>query len=159
MFLFEVIYSHLLLSVTSCSWDPCHSYLPIKVSAFVNFLWSRLLQAAIGGFSSFFPDYKERITRHEAAHFLGNFRNLDEKSFRSRHQFMKPVDTNIHSPTLTDSEVLTTPKHMNLQAPSIILPRLSLIKTRLSCCSCILARPAYPRIFIGHRKRECQSHW
>ncbi|XP_017623078.1 uncharacterized protein LOC108467088 isoform X3 [Gossypium arboreum] len=29
-----------------------------------------LLQAAIGGFSSFFPDYQERIVRHEAAHFL-----------------------------------------------------------------------------------------
>ncbi|MQM05568.1 hypothetical protein Taro_038384 [Colocasia esculenta] len=29
-----------------------------------------LLQAAIGGFSSFFPDYQERITAHEAAHFL-----------------------------------------------------------------------------------------
>ncbi|KAL2521487.1 hypothetical protein Fot_25410 [Forsythia ovata] len=29
-----------------------------------------LLQAAIGGFSSFFPDYRERIARHEAAHFL-----------------------------------------------------------------------------------------
>ncbi|KAH6791337.1 transmembrane protein [Perilla frutescens var. frutescens] len=29
-----------------------------------------LLQAAIGGFSSFFPDYQERIARHEAAHFL-----------------------------------------------------------------------------------------
>ncbi|XAR73297.1 hypothetical protein NMG60_11007217 [Bertholletia excelsa] len=29
-----------------------------------------LLQAAISGFSSFFPDYQERIARHEAAHFL-----------------------------------------------------------------------------------------
>ncbi|PIN13806.1 hypothetical protein CDL12_13577 [Handroanthus impetiginosus] len=29
-----------------------------------------LLQAAIDGFSSFSPDYKERIARHEAAHFL-----------------------------------------------------------------------------------------
>ncbi|RVX21124.1 hypothetical protein CK203_001899 [Vitis vinifera] len=29
-----------------------------------------LLQVAIGGFSSFFPDYQERIARHEAAHFL-----------------------------------------------------------------------------------------
>ncbi|XVF15074.1 hypothetical protein REPUB_Repub09cG0118000 [Reevesia pubescens] len=29
-----------------------------------------LLQAAIGSFSSFFPDYQERIARHEAAHFL-----------------------------------------------------------------------------------------
>ncbi|KAK8652760.1 hypothetical protein V6N13_126785 [Hibiscus sabdariffa] len=29
-----------------------------------------LLQAAIGGFSTFFPDYQERISRHEAAHFL-----------------------------------------------------------------------------------------
>ncbi|GMN33489.1 hypothetical protein TIFTF001_004192 [Ficus carica] len=29
-----------------------------------------LLQAAINGFSSFFPDYQERIARHEAAHFL-----------------------------------------------------------------------------------------
>ncbi|PSS36728.1 ATP-dependent zinc metalloprotease [Actinidia chinensis var. chinensis] len=29
-----------------------------------------LLQAAIGGFSTFFPDYQERIARHEAAHFL-----------------------------------------------------------------------------------------
>ncbi|KAI0494683.1 hypothetical protein KFK09_024826 [Dendrobium nobile] len=29
-----------------------------------------LLQAAIVGFSSFFPDYQERIVRHEAAHFL-----------------------------------------------------------------------------------------
>ncbi|KAK3411583.1 hypothetical protein EUGRSUZ_I00323 [Eucalyptus grandis] len=30
-----------------------------------------LLQAAISGFSSVFPDYQERIARHEAAHFLG----------------------------------------------------------------------------------------
>ncbi|KAJ9541056.1 hypothetical protein OSB04_027562 [Centaurea solstitialis] len=29
-----------------------------------------LLQAAIGGFSIFFPDYQDRIARHEAAHFL-----------------------------------------------------------------------------------------
>ncbi|CAH9071260.1 unnamed protein product [Cuscuta epithymum] len=29
-----------------------------------------LLQVAIDGFSSFFPDYKDRITSHEAAHFL-----------------------------------------------------------------------------------------
>ncbi|CAI9758266.1 unnamed protein product [Fraxinus pennsylvanica] len=29
-----------------------------------------LLQAAIGGFSSVFPDYQDRIARHEAAHFL-----------------------------------------------------------------------------------------
>ncbi|GAV71426.1 hypothetical protein CFOL_v3_14920 [Cephalotus follicularis] len=29
-----------------------------------------LLQAAIGAFSSFFPDYQDRIARHEAAHFL-----------------------------------------------------------------------------------------
>ncbi|XP_052191400.1 uncharacterized protein LOC127800684 [Diospyros lotus] len=29
-----------------------------------------LLQAAISGFSAFFPDYQERIARHEAAHFL-----------------------------------------------------------------------------------------
>ncbi|XP_056696498.1 uncharacterized protein [Spinacia oleracea] len=29
-----------------------------------------LLQAAIGGFSVVFPDYQERISRHEAAHFL-----------------------------------------------------------------------------------------
>ncbi|XP_074565762.1 uncharacterized protein LOC141822223 [Curcuma longa] len=29
-----------------------------------------LLQAAIDGFSSFFPDYQERIARHESAHFL-----------------------------------------------------------------------------------------
>ncbi|KAL5992215.1 hypothetical protein ACLOJK_013130 [Asimina triloba] len=29
-----------------------------------------LLQAAITGFSSFFPDYQERIASHEAAHFL-----------------------------------------------------------------------------------------
>lgn len=29
-----------------------------------------LLQAGIGAFSSFFPDYQDRIVRHEAAHFL-----------------------------------------------------------------------------------------
>ncbi|CAL1380125.1 unnamed protein product [Linum trigynum] len=29
-----------------------------------------LLQVAINGFSSFFPDYQDRLTRHEAAHFL-----------------------------------------------------------------------------------------
>ncbi|KAF6149317.1 hypothetical protein GIB67_026173 [Kingdonia uniflora] len=29
-----------------------------------------LLQATIGGFSTFFPDYQDRIARHEAAHFL-----------------------------------------------------------------------------------------
>ncbi|KAK1256581.1 hypothetical protein QJS04_geneDACA024542 [Acorus gramineus] len=33
-------------------------------------IYFRLLQAAIGGFSSFFPDYQDRIARHEAAHFL-----------------------------------------------------------------------------------------
>ncbi|KAK4371404.1 hypothetical protein RND71_010879 [Anisodus tanguticus] len=32
-----------------------------------------LLQAAIDGFSSFFPDYQERIARHEAAHFLVSY--------------------------------------------------------------------------------------
>ncbi|KAB8097161.1 hypothetical protein EE612_025828, partial [Oryza sativa] len=31
-----------------------------------------LLQAAIGAFfNCFFPDYQERIARHEAAHFFG----------------------------------------------------------------------------------------
>uniref|UniRef100_A0A453D9X0 Uncharacterized protein n=1 Tax=Aegilops tauschii subsp. strangulata TaxID=200361 RepID=A0A453D9X0_AEGTS len=30
-----------------------------------------LLQVAIGSFSAVFPDYQERIARHEAAHFLG----------------------------------------------------------------------------------------
>ncbi|KAJ0097352.1 hypothetical protein Patl1_27573 [Pistacia atlantica] len=29
-----------------------------------------LLQAAIQGFSSFFPDYQQRVARHEAGHFL-----------------------------------------------------------------------------------------
>ncbi|MFS8018648.1 putative peptidase M41 [Helianthus anomalus] len=29
-----------------------------------------LLQVAIGAFSTFFPDYQDRIARHEAAHFL-----------------------------------------------------------------------------------------
>lgn len=29
-----------------------------------------LLQAGISGFSSFFPDYQDRIARHEASHFL-----------------------------------------------------------------------------------------
>ncbi|TYI89355.1 hypothetical protein E1A91_D03G050000v1 [Gossypium mustelinum] len=38
-----------------------------------------LLQAAIGGFSSFFPDYQERIARHEAAHFLKHVNLIDEK--------------------------------------------------------------------------------
>ncbi|KAK2981467.1 hypothetical protein RJ640_013015 [Escallonia rubra] len=32
-----------------------------------------LLQAAIGGFSTFFPDYQDRIARHEAAHFLVSY--------------------------------------------------------------------------------------
>lgn len=32
-----------------------------------------LLQAAINGFSSFFPDYQERIASHEAAHFLVSY--------------------------------------------------------------------------------------
>jgi hypothetical protein len=32
-----------------------------------------LLQAAIGSFSSAFPDYQERIARHEAAHFLSMY--------------------------------------------------------------------------------------
>ncbi|THG23840.1 hypothetical protein TEA_027995 [Camellia sinensis var. sinensis] len=36
-----------------------------------------LLQAAIGGFSSLFPDYQDRIARHEAAHFLDACAALD----------------------------------------------------------------------------------
>uniref|UniRef100_A0A2N9EKX2 Peptidase M41 domain-containing protein n=1 Tax=Fagus sylvatica TaxID=28930 RepID=A0A2N9EKX2_FAGSY len=36
----------------------------------LNTLESAIAKAAIGGFSSFFPDYQERITSHEAAHFL-----------------------------------------------------------------------------------------
>lgn len=43
--------------------DPC-----TKIYAFT--CYCRLLQAAISGFSSFFPDYQERTARHEAAHFL-----------------------------------------------------------------------------------------
>jgi hypothetical protein len=30
-----------------------------------------LLQAAIGAFLTVFPDYQDRVARHEAAHFLG----------------------------------------------------------------------------------------
>lgn len=36
----------------------------------------RLLQAAIQGLSSFFPDYQERVARHEAAHFLRTLPNI-----------------------------------------------------------------------------------
>lgn len=32
-----------------------------------------LLQAAISGFSTFFPDYQERLAAHEAAHFLVSY--------------------------------------------------------------------------------------
>lgn len=44
-----------------------------KLKVFPISMTYRLLQAAIGGFSTFFPDYRERIARHEAAHFLGIF--------------------------------------------------------------------------------------
>lgn len=37
---------------------------------YASAIYCRLLQAAISGFSSFFPDYQDRIARHEAAHFL-----------------------------------------------------------------------------------------
>jgi hypothetical protein len=46
----------------------------------------RLLQAAISGFSTFFPDYQERIAAHEAAHFLGTlekFKSFDSKGAMS----------------------------------------------------------------------------
>ncbi|XP_022844390.1 uncharacterized protein LOC111367637 isoform X3 [Olea europaea var. sylvestris] len=51
----------------------CNQRAMLPYPALSNLLHSmkiRLLQAAIGGFSSFFPDYQERIARHEAAHFL-----------------------------------------------------------------------------------------
>ncbi len=32
-----------------------------------------LLQVVIGKFSSVFPDYRERVLRHEAAHFLTGY--------------------------------------------------------------------------------------
>ncbi|CAN6567725.1 unnamed protein product [Malus baccata var. baccata] len=38
-----------------------------------------LLQAAISGFSSFFPDYQNRIASHEAAHFLEHVNLIDER--------------------------------------------------------------------------------
>lgn len=57
--------------------DSIHDLLP-ECSLLFFFLdqivWTniyRLLQAAIGGFSTIFPDYQDRIARHEAAHFLG----------------------------------------------------------------------------------------
>lgn len=43
--------------------------IPLLVLA-VGSISPGLLQAAIDGFSSFSPDYQERIARHEAAHFL-----------------------------------------------------------------------------------------
>lgn len=46
---------------------------------YIYWLYS-LLQAAIGGFSSIFPDYQERIARHEAAHFLGMHSSLHASS-------------------------------------------------------------------------------
>lgn len=42
-----------------------------RIRAKFCMLLCSLLQAAIGVFSTSFPDYQDRIARHEAAHFLG----------------------------------------------------------------------------------------
>nr|CAD1826864.1 unnamed protein product [Ananas comosus var. bracteatus] len=60
-------------SVRNDDWGFFVPYLLGSISLIVLAIGSispGLLQAAIGGFSSFFPDYQERIARHEAAHFL-----------------------------------------------------------------------------------------
>ncbi|KAM4117405.1 hypothetical protein ACJW30_02G121700 [Castanea mollissima] len=60
-------------SVRNDDWGFFVPYLIGSISLIVLAVGSTapgLLQAAIGGFSSFFPDYQERITSHEAAHFL-----------------------------------------------------------------------------------------
>ncbi|KAB2597305.1 hypothetical protein D8674_000225 [Pyrus ussuriensis x Pyrus communis] len=47
--------------------------------SFCILLHFRLLQAAISGFSSFFPDYQNRIASREAAHFLEHVNLIDER--------------------------------------------------------------------------------
>ncbi|WOL15500.1 hypothetical protein Cni_G24281 [Canna indica] len=76
-FLFTVVGSTSLLAVIAGQlpgdWGFFVPYLIGSISLIVLAIGSispGLLQAAIGGFSSFFPDYQERIARHEAAHFL-----------------------------------------------------------------------------------------
>ncbi|CAL9135375.1 unnamed protein product [Musa textilis] len=76
-FLFTVVGTTSLLAVIAGQlpgdWGFFVPYLIGSISLIVLAVGSispGLLQAAINGFSSFFPDYQERIARHEAAHFL-----------------------------------------------------------------------------------------
>lgn len=70
------------------NWNQCkmlticwksYFYDPYKIAAelwtHVDYTYHHcsLLQAAIGAFSTVFPDYQERFARHEAAHFLGTW--------------------------------------------------------------------------------------
>uniref|UniRef100_A0A0E0GKP7 Uncharacterized protein n=1 Tax=Oryza nivara TaxID=4536 RepID=A0A0E0GKP7_ORYNI len=60
-------------SVRNDDWGFFVPYLIGSISLIVLAIGSispGLLQAAIGAFSTVFPDYQERIARHEAAHFL-----------------------------------------------------------------------------------------
>ncbi|XP_021887452.1 uncharacterized protein LOC110806816 isoform X2 [Carica papaya] len=76
-FLFTVVGTTSLLAILAGQlpgdWGFFLPYLIGSISLIVLAVGSispGLLQAAIAGFSSFFPDYQERIATHEAAHFL-----------------------------------------------------------------------------------------
>ncbi|GFQ06043.1 hypothetical protein PHJA_002748300 [Phtheirospermum japonicum] len=59
-----------ILAIPSTRNDAAFLFTVVGTTGFLGVLAGQLPGAAIGGFSLFFPDYKERISRHEAAHFL-----------------------------------------------------------------------------------------
>ena len=100
-----------------------------------------LLQAVIGWFAQVFPDYRERVLRHEAAHFLVHDLLMLAfiSTFLSIQRIMSLTTTGMPATCFligADRSVISTMEHEIGLSYSVLSASL-LVKCRVLICTCV----------------------